>query len=313
MLKRRLALINKFEKITNSFFIALVYNTTKSRFSTQLASDMLPSFNDLIKSIPKDCNRDKVSLLLHSSGGTLDVITSFVYMMRKNFNEFNIIIPEIAHSAATILAFGADKILMSYYSSLSPVDPQLSMKTKTGIIGAGAEDINGFYTLINNLFKEDMAKIQAFNILVTRFPPEVLGRMERVQKQVKFIIDKLLGYQQLTYEQKESIISKFQKEFFSHEYRIHFDDAKAIGLNVILMDSKLEEISLDLLKTYKESFGGNSEIEINIPDDEDFKDVIIQRSFLECKYSSYSYKTKYTVHKDKKVDVESLGWQKNKT
>lgn len=312
MFSKRLALIKKLEKITDSFCIALVYNTTKSRFRTQLASDMLPSFNDLIKSIPEECKRDKVSLLLHSSGGTLDVITSFVYMMRKNFNEFNIIIPEIAHSAATILAFGADKIKMSYYSSLSPVDPQLSMKTKTGIIGAGAEDINGFYTLINNFFKEDMAKIQAFNILATRFPPEVLGRTERVQKQVKFITDKLLSYQGLSNEKKESIISKFQKEFFSHEYRIHYDDAKEIGLNVILMDSKLEEISLDLLKNYKKSFGGNSELEINILENEDFKDIIIKRSFLECKYSSFSYKTKYIVHKEKKVDVEELGWQKNK-
>jgi len=307
----RLKLIREIEKETDSNLINLIYNTTNTRFRTQLASDILPSFYMLIKSIPKNKKKGKASLLLHSSGGFLDVTTSIVYIIRKNFKKFDIIIPEIAHSAATILSFGADNILMSYYSSLSPFDPQLSLRTQAGTIGASTEDIKGYYSLINDLFKEDIAKIQAFNILANRFPPEVLGNLERTQKQIEMIINKLLGYLNLPQIKIQEILNKFQKEFFSHQYRIHFDEAKKLGLNVNLIDNKLENLSLKLLSIYKDSYGGTGDLEIEIPDEQSFSEVVINRSYLECQYSSFSYKTKYRIFKDKRVEVEELGWRDN--
>ena len=91
------------------------------------------------------------------------MIGSFIYLMRKKFDKFQIAIPEISHSAATLLCFGADSIFMNDLSSLSPVDPQISLKTQAGSIGAGAEDIKGYYSLIEDMFKDDSARIQAFN------------------------------------------------------------------------------------------------------------------------------------------------------
>lgn len=305
---KRLKLMTQIETETDSNLISLVYNTTSTKFRTQLASDILPSFNSLLKSIPKDNKKKNVCLLLHSSGGTLDVATSFVYMMRKKFKVFYIIIPEIAQSAATVLSFGADKILMSQFSCLSPFDPQFSLSTKSGIIGASTEDIKGYYSLINELLKDDVAKVQAFTILANRFPPEVLGNLERVQKQVEAVASKLLGYLNFSGAKIDSIINKFQTEFFSHQYRIHFDEAKKLGLNVELMDEKLENLCSDLLEIYKENLGTKSDLEIEIPEDQEYTEIVINRSYLECKYSSFSYKTQYRVFKGKKVEVEELGW-----
>lgn len=309
--KKRVDLIKKIESETNSNFIDLIYNTTSTRFRTQLAGDVLPSLNMLLRSIPKEAKKEKVYLMLHSSGGLLDVVTSFVYIIRKKFKEFYVIIPEIAHSAATILSFGADKILMNYSSSLSPFDPQLSLRTKSGTIGASTEDIKGYYSLIKDLFKEDAAKVQAFTILATRFPPEVLGNLERVKKQVDLVAEKLLNYLKFSKEKIKSILNKFQKEFFSHNYRIHFDEAKALGLNVDLMDEKLEDLCLNLLNLYQDSFGGQKDLEIEVPDEQDSSEITINRSYLECIYSSFSYKTKYRVFKNKRVDIEELGWIEN--
>lgn len=309
--KSRLDAIGKLEKNLHSTVITLVYNTSNTRFKTQLASDVLPSLNELLKSItPKKKDRS-VTLVLHSSGGFIDVVGSFIYIIRKKFGKFQVAIPEKSHSAATLLCFGADSILMSDLSSLSPVDPQIILKTQSGNIGAGAEDINGYYSLIKDMFKEDSARIQAFNALLTRFPADVLGQIERIQKQTKMVATKALQYH-ITQEKKiEEIVSKFHKEFFSHNYRIHFDEANGLGLKVQMMAKKIEFLCSDLLKLYLSRFGDQSDLEIEIPEDAPYREIIMNRAYLECLQSSFSYKTKYRVYKDKKVEVEELGWIKN--
>jgi ATP-dependent protease ClpP protease subunit len=308
---KRIDLIGKIENKIDSNIFSLIYNTTNTRFRTQLASDVLPCLNILLKSLPKNRKKEKMCLFLHSAGGYLDGIQSFVYMIRKNFKKFHIIIPEIAHSAATILSLGSDKIFMSYYSSLSPFDPQITIKTQAGNIAASVEDIQGYYSLIKDFFKNDMAKIQAFSLLANRFPPEVMGQLARVQQQVKMIAENMLFYQNFPKQKINVIVKKFQKEFFSHNYRIHYDEAKDIGLNVTTMDESLDKLCLTLLSLYSESFGGQADLEVEIPEGQNSIEIVINRAYLESKYTSYSYKTKYRVFTDKRVEVEELGWLKN--
>jgi hypothetical protein len=308
---QRIELIKEIQKKTDSYLINLVYNTTKTRFITQLASDILDSLYLLLKSVPNETPKKKVCILLHSSGGWLDVITSFVYLLRHKFQKFDIIIPEIAHSAATILSLGADKLLMSNYSSLSPFDPQLTLRTQAGTIGASTEDIRGYYSIMNRLFKVDSAKIQAFGILATRFPPEVLGNLERIEKQVQLVAGKMLSYRPLSKRRAKEILNRFQKEFYSHQHRIHYDDAVDLGLDACLMDEELEDLCQQLLSSYKLSFGTEADLELEIPEDKTSVDVILNRSYLESEHASFSYKTKYRVYKDKKVEVDELGWSAN--
>jgi hypothetical protein len=309
--KERLDAMRQIERNLRSTTITLVYNTSNTRFKTQLASDVLPLLNELIKSIPARIGSRSCTLILHSTGGFLDVIGSFIYIIRKKFDKFQVAVPEISHSAATLLCFGADSILMNDLSSLSPVDPQIMLKTQAGNIGAGAEDIKGYYDLIKDMFKDDSARIQAFNALLARFPAEILGQMERIQKQTKMIAEKALHCHITEKKKIDGIVSKFQKEFFSHNYRIHFDEAKKLGLKVQMMNKKLESLCSDLLKLYELSLGNQADVQIDVPDEKPYQEVTMSRAYLECVYSSFSYKTKYRIFKDKKVEVEELGWSRN--
>jgi len=307
----RIETMSKIKRNLRSTTITLVYNTSNTRFRTQLAGDVLQPLNELLKSIPTKRSSKSVTLVLHSAGGFMDAIGSFIYLMRKKFDQFQVAIPEISHSAATLLCFGADSILMNDLSSLSPVDPQITLKTQGGNIGAGAEDITGYYSLIKNMFKDDSARIQAFNSLLTRFPAEVLGQIERIQKQAEMVTTKALKYHIADEEKIKEIASKFQKEFFSHNYRIHFDEAKKIGLKVQMMNKKLEFLCSDLLRQYQLLFGNQADLEVDIPEGIPYNELIMNRAYLECLHSSFSYKTKYRIFKDKKVDIEELGWSKN--
>jgi hypothetical protein len=309
--KSRVDVIGQIERNLKSTVVTLIYNTSNTRFKTQLASDVLPSLNELLKLINPRRGGGSGTLVLHSAGGFLDVINSFIYMIRRKFGKFQVAIPEISHSAATLLCFGADLILMNNLSSLSPVDPQITLKTQAGNIGAGAEDIKGYYALINDMFKDDSARIQAFQALLGRFPPDVLGQIERIQKQTEQIATKALQYH--TREEKKigGTVRKFQKEFYSHNYRIHFDEAKKLGLKVQMMSERLESLCSNLLKLYQEDLGGQADLEIDIPETDSYQEVTMSRAYLECSHSSFSYKTKYRIFKDKKVEVEELGWTKN--
>jgi len=65
-------------------------------------------------------------LILNSNGGSGDAAEKLLTMCRKKFlDEFTIIVPNFAKSAATMMCLGADKIMMGYPAELGPIDPQI--------------------------------------------------------------------------------------------------------------------------------------------------------------------------------------------
>ena len=44
-------------------------------------------------------------------------------MIREYCDKFSVLVPDKAHSAATMIALGADEIVMSNLSEISPIDP----------------------------------------------------------------------------------------------------------------------------------------------------------------------------------------------
>ncbi len=77
-----------------------------------------------------------LDLILNSSGGyaisaerIINVCRNYT---RNNSGEFRVIVPRLAKSAATIVALGADKILLCDNAELGPIDPQLLLQDKDG-------------------------------------------------------------------------------------------------------------------------------------------------------------------------------------
>jgi ClpP class serine protease len=66
-------------------------------------------------------------LLLWSPGGDGEVAVRLVRSAQARCSELTVIVPDIAKSAATLFALGADKILMGPASDLGPVDPQFQV------------------------------------------------------------------------------------------------------------------------------------------------------------------------------------------
>ena len=78
-------------------------------------------FEDLIYNA--DPNTD-LHLLLYSPGGDGETAVRLVRAAQARCRELTVIVPDVAKSAATLLAMGAHHILMSPTSDLGPIDPQ---------------------------------------------------------------------------------------------------------------------------------------------------------------------------------------------
>jgi hypothetical protein len=85
-------------------------------------ADIVP-FGDALAPIQKVKNLD---LMIHTFGGSGETAEKIVEMCRNHCQEeFRVIVPNMAKSAGTLIALGADQIVMGYCSELGPIDPQV--------------------------------------------------------------------------------------------------------------------------------------------------------------------------------------------
>jgi hypothetical protein len=73
-----------------------------------------------------------LDLILHSPGGSLAAAESLVIYLRSKFSNIRVIVPQLAMSAATMIACAGDVIVMGKHSFLGPIDPQVTVNTKLG-------------------------------------------------------------------------------------------------------------------------------------------------------------------------------------
>ena len=83
----------------------------------------------IIEELAEDENkRDKIYIVLTTSGGSATVVERIVNILRHHYQEVNFIVPDYAYSAGTIFCMSGDNILMDYFSVLGPIDPQVQNK-----------------------------------------------------------------------------------------------------------------------------------------------------------------------------------------
>lgn len=313
----RKALIQEVEKELNCRLMVLYYNTEDQPFLTQLASDVLSPLKDALSQLKMDSTDKPLAVLLQSSGGVLEspwpIVSGIRASLRAKKNEFWVIVNDRAHSAATLVALAADKIWMSPFGSLSPIDPQLNLNTAPNVrIGAGIEDIQGFYDLICNMFERDeSARVQAFNLLAQRIPPEVLGRVQRVHELIKLLSQKMLSTrkQAVNGEMAEKLTKALTKDFFSHDYRISDSECGDLGLPVQMLEGKAQNAVDNLWNSYRAAMEIGKDLTISIPPQETQAKVVKQRAFVETAEIGFVFQSEVIVNRDKTAQINDLGWR----
>lgn len=123
----------------------------------QITAHSVTLLNECLDSI--DCEKP-LHLMLRSPGGDPETAIRLIRMCHGASSEFKIVVPEQAKSAATIMALGADKVIMGPTSDLGPIDPQVMVPGR-GFVSA--KDLIAAYDLALEMVSSspDTAQLQA--------------------------------------------------------------------------------------------------------------------------------------------------------
>lgn len=218
-----------------------------------IVKEMLPMIRDGIEMMKKNSQRNKLSIILTTNGGSAEVAERLVYIFRKHYDEVDFFVPDYAYSAGTILCMSGDNIFMDYYSVLGPIDPQVMNKDKVFVPALGYLD------KIKELV--DMAKAgtisEAEFLILKDFDLAELKAYEQAQNlTVDLLKEWLVKYKfknwnrtegnntQVTKEMKTERAEEIAKElgdynkWLSHGRALNIEKLTSIGL-------KIEDFGLD--------------------------------------------------------------------
>jgi serine dehydrogenase proteinase len=85
---------------------------------------------DVLRRLPRNLDvigkQERLALVLYTLGGDTNTPWPFVNFLRSYCDELFVLVPFWANSAGTLIALGADRIYMTRFGTLSPVDPSVT-------------------------------------------------------------------------------------------------------------------------------------------------------------------------------------------
>ncbi|MHA1405706.1 MAG: SDH family Clp fold serine proteinase [Candidatus Helarchaeota archaeon] len=196
-------------------------------------------FEDILSSIN---HQNKGDLLINSPGGEPNAAEKILIMCKKHFkDEFNVIVPDFAKSAATMISLGSDKILMGYSAELGPVDPQLLIDPNQPPIPAQAflSGLEYIRTRINDEEKPD--PLEMYLPLLQKLNMELIIMCHNSIAHAKELTEKWLSEGMLKHDKDQAkLVAQMLSEgkvYKSHGKVIDFEQAKnVLKLNVEEID-----------------------------------------------------------------------------
>lgn len=206
----------------------------------------------IIEDLAKDPNKkEKLYVVLTTGGGSINPVKRIVNIFRNYYSEIHYIIPDYAYSAGTIMCCSGDSILMSYYSVLGPIDPQV--KNSDGKFVAAL----GYLDKINDLIAkaQNNTLTQAEFLILKDFDLAELRAYEQARDlAIDLLVDWLSIYKfkdwtvhadgtTVTLDQKKDRAKAIatdlsdNKKWKSHGRPINRDELQSIGLKIDQIES----------------------------------------------------------------------------
>lgn len=197
----------------------------------------------------------QLDLLLHSPGGSAEAAESIVEYLRTRFTHIRVFVPVAAMSAATMLALGADEIVMGSHSQLGPIDPQFTILTPEGPRSAPAQAIKDQFEMAKQETQASPAAVAAWLPILRSYGPGLLAQCDHQRRLAEQLVEKWLARDMLVGDPQGGAKAKAAANWFadftyfrSHGRRVSRDDARALDLNVTDLedDSDLQDLVLSV-------------------------------------------------------------------
>jgi hypothetical protein len=241
-------LIEKIEGLTGAKIIAFFTSFRNERAQIEdRDAEILESI------LAAEHDNGRLLMILNSPGGQALAAERIVNVCRSyTANKFEVLVPHMAKSAATMICFGASLIHMSPTAELGPVDPQVPFymdgadpDSDPPVWISAEEYIRSYDNLISRASSGKAKRLEPFLQQLSRYDDRHIERLRSVQKLSEDISVRLLSSLMMKGKAERTIrksIEVFlsQTRTSSHGRMINHDEAKKCGLKVKSVDLKSE-------------------------------------------------------------------------
>lgn len=224
----RQTLIREIEEMTSTSLIC--YVSPRRQIIREDVIAMVDLLHNIIPGSPID-------LLLHSPGGDIDAAEKLITLVRKRAGDapVRVIVPDFAKSAATLIALGANVIVMSDSSELGVIDPQVELPDSNGHPQSlSAQSYLDAFHLHSEMLKKDPNDPVA-HLMLSKMEPALVRKLERMTTRSRSIAIALLQTAMVKQSRKATAIARDlsnTKKWHSHGQMISHEASHKVGLNV---------------------------------------------------------------------------------
>lgn len=291
-IQERKQLIARLENELDTRVLTLITGDRQG-METRIAPDVLPLISEHLSRIG---TTENLALFLYTPGGDSIAGWGLVNLLRQHCNRLKVLVPFRALSCGTLIALGADEILMGKHGLLSPIDPSVAspfnppapgaqQPGRVSLLPVSVEDMVGFLDLSRKEIglKADDSMVEVLRILADKVHPLALGAVYRAREQNSSLARRLLLGHSENEGKINRIVRQLTQELPTHNYLIGRAEAsKEIELDIIEPADDIEQLMWGLYKEYESWLQLTSPVSAELDlGSEDRKTVRYERACVE--------------------------------
>jgi hypothetical protein len=253
--------------------IAKIEENRGSRVLSYVTGDRAPAIaqigDDAVRPLYQQLREidttDKLDFFIYSRGGAIDVPWRMATALRSTAKQWAALIPFRANSAATLLAMGADQIILGKHGELGPIDPIMNIQRVMPQPGGGGgtvvqepisvEDVMAYIRFIQERagLSDQTALSTGLSKLTERLDAVALGNAYRTHSHIRDVARRMLLSRKKPGSEQTmaTIIESLAERVYAHGHAIGFTTAKEIGLPAERAGQELDELMWSLLREYE--------------------------------------------------------------
>ncbi len=208
-----------------------------------------------------------LDLILHSPGGSVVAAEAIVLYLRSRFSNIRVIVPNLAMSAASMIACAADQLVMGKHSFIGPSDPQVLVATPYGWQLVAAYNVLRQFETAQNA-ASDTSEMAVWEPMLNQYGPDVLQRCNQSIALTKVLVKSWLEAYLLKHDPRQAEKTANQltdgTAWGSHSRHIHRDWLTQRNVPIIQLEDEevFEDLVLSTFHAATHTFVGTESVKI---------------------------------------------------
>lgn len=239
LLARRIAAIHRLERSRGTRVITLIHRQEAfSFFGFPFGRYIdIEDSEAILRAIELTDANVPIDLVVHTPGGLVLAAEQIANALARHPADVTVMVPHYAMSGGTLIALGADRILMAQSAVLGPVDPQLGKHAAASILAA--------------VERKDVNKVDDETLIMADMSKKALAQVRA------FVVELLVG-NGTSEDEAGKLADTLSQGRWTHDYPITVQTATELGLRV---STELPDEAREIMALYPQPRGRRPSVE----------------------------------------------------